>query len=429
MLTLEGSDVGGELQPAPARSLEAEGPRSRSLIGFTEFVTAGTCLLAFAFAVEVCLLLLTGNGSERRDFGSYWAAGQLLVHHQNPYDADAVLHIERSLGFPADKQALIMRNPPSALFLVAPLGFVSFRVGGLLWSLLLVLSLTASVQMLWVMLGSPKRRFDLMGYSYGPVFVCLFFGPAVMCLLAGQTALFALLGLVLFLRLHRSHQFLAGVSLWLCALKPHLFLPFAVVLLVWIVVTRSYPVLVGAVLALGASSAIAYLIDPRCWPQYTQMMRTIGIEREFIPCLSIALRLGVSPRTMWLQYVPAAVGCVWAIRYYWRRRDAWDWMEHGALLMLVSIFVSPYAWLTDQTLAIPGLMRTAYRSDLRSLIVLALASSIIEIEVLCNIYMHSILYLWTGPVWLAWYFYALRHRDKQNQLTSPSAAPAHLPAH
>ena len=49
-----------------------------------------------------------------------------------------------------------------------------------------------------------------------------------------------LLGLVLFLRLHRSSPFLAGVSLWLCLLKPHLFVPFGIVLIVWAIVTRSY---------------------------------------------------------------------------------------------------------------------------------------------------------------------------------------------
>ena len=418
-----------EIQPAPTRALQPERPNKQSLKGLAKFVAVGTCLLALAFAVEVCVLQITGSGSQRHDFVSYWAAGQQLTHHQNPYDGDAVLRIERSRGFPADKQALIMRNPPSALLLVAPFGFVSFRLGALIWSLLLLSCLIASVRMLWVMHGRPKSRFDLLGYSFGPVFVCLFFGPALMCLLAGQTALFALLGLVLFLRFHRSHQLLAGVSLWLCALKPHLFLPFAAVLLVWIIVTRSYPVLVGAILALGTSSVVAYLIDPSCWAQYSQMMRTTGIEREFIPCLSIALRIGLSPRSMWLQYVPAAVGCVWAVRYYWSRRDAWDWIEHGALLMLVSIFVSPYAWLTDQTLAIPALLRAASRANFRSLIALALASSIIEIEVLCNIYMHSVLYLWTAPVWLAWYFYASRHADSQAQLTSPSAAPAPLHAH
>jgi hypothetical protein len=85
---------------------------------------------------------------------------------------------------------------------------------------------------------------NYLGYS---------FAPALVCLIVGQTSLFALLGLVLFLRLHRTRPFLAGVSLWLCALKPHLFLAFGVVLLAWIIVSRCYRILLGAASAMAAA--------------------------------------------------------------------------------------------------------------------------------------------------------------------------------
>lgn len=423
MLALEGN-----VETAGTRSLQAEGPGAGHATGSLRFVAVGTSLLALAFVFQVLLLVVTGRGSERRDFVSYWAAGQQFVHHENPYDAGAVLRLEQSQGFPADKQALIMRNPPSALMLVAPLGFLGYRMAARLWSALLLGCLLGSVRLLWGMHGRPASRFRLMGYPFGPMFVCLLFAPALACLFSGQTALFALLGLVLFLRFHRSHQFLAGLSLWLCALKPHLFLPFAVVLLVWMVYTRSYPVLAGAIVALSASTAAALVIDPACLGQYTQMMQTAGIEREFIPCLGMALRLGIPPHAAWQQYAPAAVGCVWAVSYYWRRRDDWDWMEHGALLTLVSIFVSPYAWLTDQALAVPALLQVALRTSFRSLVELAFASFVIEMEIVCMIDLHSAMYVWTAPIWLVWYVYALRHAEIEPGVTSPCAAPAPLSA-
>jgi hypothetical protein len=405
-----------------ARSPRAEGADDRTATGVLRFVAVGTTLAALAFVFQVLLLVVTGSGSGRRDFVSYWAAGQQFVHHGNPYDAGAVLRLEQSQGFPPDKQALIMRNPPSALMLVAPFGFLEYWIAARLWSVLLLGCLLGSVRMLWGMHGRPAGCFRLLGYSFGPMVVCSLFGPALVCLFAGQTALFALLGLVLFLRFHRSRQFLAGLSLWLCALKPHLFLPFAVVLLLWIVYTRSYPVLAGAVVALSASSAVAFVFDPLCWAQYVRMMQTAGIEHEFIPCLGMALRLGIPPHGAWQQYAPAVAGCVWAVSYYWRRRDVWDWMEHGALLMLVSIFVSPYAWLTDQALALPALLQVGLRTSFRSLVELAFASFVIEIEMVCMLDLHSVLYVWTVPIWLVWYFSALRHAD----VTDPSAAP--LPA-
>jgi hypothetical protein len=73
-------------------------------------------------------------------------------------------------------------------------------------------------------------------------------------------------------------------------IKPHLFLPFGVVPLAWIVVTRSYKVLAGTVVALAASCALVYLVDPTAFSQYLQMIRTVGVEAEFIPCLNIVPR-------------------------------------------------------------------------------------------------------------------------------------------
>ena len=52
-----------------------------------------------------------------------------------------------------------------------------------------------------------------------------------MCLQAGQISIVFLFGVVLFLLFYESRPWLAGAALVPCALKPHLFLPFAIVLL------------------------------------------------------------------------------------------------------------------------------------------------------------------------------------------------------
>jgi hypothetical protein len=369
---------------------------------------AFTCLLALTFAAVVCLLLVTGKGAERRDFISYWAAGQQLAHHQNPFDAAATLNLERTLGYPPAGEALIVRNPPTALLLVAPLGYVGFRTAAFLWSLLLLACWIASVGMLWTMQGHPHKSFRAFGYRITPIFAVTLFAPALACIFYGQTALFALLGFVLFLHAHRTRPILAGGALWLCALKPHLFLPVAVVMLLWIVTTRSYRVLLGAAVSLGASLLAAHLLDPSSWQQYIRMMHGVGLEREFIPCLSIALRFAVSPHTIWLQYLPSIAGCFWAGSYYLRARKTWDWTKDGPLLLLVSMLLAPYAWITDQTLAVPAILLAAYRCSFRNLLVLALLGSAIEAGILANFSMHSPFYLWTAPAWLVWYLVASR---------------------
>ena len=349
-------------------------------------------------ALFLCVAPLTGQIAGARDFVVYWATGQQLAHHGNPYDSDVMMRTERGAGLPGEYGVLFMRNPPWALPIAYPLGFVGVRVGALIWSLLLLACLWTSVRLIWQMHGRPRHLLNYLGYS---------FAPALVCLIVGQTSLFALLGLVLFLRWHGTRPFVAGMSLWLCALKPHLFLAFGVVLLAWVVARGSYKILLGAAASLAASCAAAWAIDPTAWADYTHMMRTYGIEREFIPCWSVVLRLWISPQTMWLQSVLPALSCAWAPAYFWKRRRSWDWTRDGSLLMLVSILCAPYCWVFDQAVAIPALLNGAYRTRSRILLaLLASASLAIEVGLVSGVKLPSVLYLWTAPAWVAWYLLA-----------------------
>lgn len=390
--------------------------RQRKLRAIPELIVVGLCTVAFVFTVLGICASVLGSAAGSTDFIEYWASGHQLLHRANPYDGDAILRLERSAGFPAGIPVLIMWNLPSALPLVLPLGLLTPKAGQLLWLLLLLVCLMASVRMIWILHGRPKNRLDVLGYS---------FAPALSCLLAGQVSLFALLGLVLFLRLHRSRPLLAGLSLWLCMLKPHLFLPFGVVLVVWAIRTRCDKVLLGVAVALGAGTAMVCLLDPLVWTHYRQMVSMARMEAT-IPCPSRMLQRYVSPNTAWLPYLPAALGCIWALAYLRKHRDDWDWMEHGSPLMLVSVLVAPYTWFTDQAILIPALLHGAYLSRSRSpLALLALASAVVEIEALRGVpLLHSAFYLWTAPAWLAWYLCVHRPSYATDRYDPPALADA-----
>jgi hypothetical protein len=257
-------------------------PPTRATISFAELAIVSVTGLGLAVtALFLCVVPFETHMAGSRDFVSYWATGHQLVHHANPYDREAIMRIEHAAGL--EKNAvLLMRNPPWALPLVYPLGFIGLRTAAILWSLVLLTCLAISVRLIQMIHNFPGNYTHWLGLS---------FPPALICLIMGQTSLFALLGLALFLKFHRPYPFAAGVSLWLCALKPHLFLPFAVALLSWIFMHRSYRLLAGAATALAASSAAAYCIDPSAWPHYVQMMRAPEIGNQFIPCLSDAHRL------------------------------------------------------------------------------------------------------------------------------------------
>lgn len=377
----------------------------KKLRALAEFLIVGICTLSFVLtAVGIFASVLGSEARGKRDFVEYWASGHQLARHANPYDGNVILGIERSVGYPSNLSVLIMWNPPPALLLVLPLGFLGPTTADLLWSLLLLASLVTSVRIVWIMHGRPNNPLHLLGLS---------FAPALVCLMAGQVSIFVLLGLVVFLRFHQSLPFLAGVSLWLCLLKPHLFLPFGVVLIVWAIITRRYKLLAGVTAALGFSTGVAVLWDPSVWLHYDQMMNTMSTARmqeEIIPCLSIILRWIISAKTMWLQYLPSVLGCIWALTYFRKHHHRWDWMEHGSLLMLVSVLLAPYTWLMDQVILIPSLLHAAYFTRSRSLIaVLALASATIEAGAFRGMpLLHSPFFIWTAPAWLVWYLYATK---------------------
>jgi hypothetical protein len=377
------------------------------LRSIAEFLIVGVCTVTFALtSVGICASMLGSHAAGSRDFVQYWAAGHQVLHHSNPYDEHEILPMERTAGYPSGLPAFIMPNPPTALPLVAPLGLFGPKVAELLWLALSLACLITSVEIIRRMHGSPKNQIQWLGYS---------FAPALSCLLSGQIAIFVLFGLALFLRLHRSAPFLAGLSLWFCLLKPHLFLPFGIALLAWIVVTRNYKLLAGAASSIAISGAITFQLDPSAWAHYGQMISSRRPDLLLIPCLSIVLRQYVG-HTLWIQYLPVTVGCIWALDYFRKHYDHWNWMEHGSLLMLVSVLFAPYTWLMDQAILIPALLHAAYLSRSRSLVaILALASAVIEVGILRGVpLLQSAFYLWTAPAWLAWYLYATRRSQSTN---------------
>jgi hypothetical protein len=359
-------------------------------------IMAALCLVATGIAIFV--LIVHNNNAGQRDYISYWAAGHELIHGANPYDGAAVQALERTAGYNLSYH-LIMRNPPIALSLALPLGFVGPNIGFILWMITLLACLVTSIRMIRILLGCPDNRLHLLGYCFAPV---------IECMMAGQFGLFLLLGLVLFLYFHKSQPFLAGSALLLCAMKPHLFLPFGIVLLLWVIIQKEYRIIAGFCAALFAICTLVFCFDSHAWSQYAQMMRTSEIMSEIVPSLSEFFRLLVHRNAIWVQFLPQAAACLWALWYYWTNRRSWSWMDQGLLLLLVSALSAPYALLTDEVILLPAVLTGIYRADAsgRSLLPFVVFAGAAMIEVFVKVPLSSAYYLWTTPAWLAWYLYA-----------------------
>ena len=360
-------------------------------------------LIALAGAAAVLAIYMasiTDSSAAESDFISYWAAGHLLVHGQNPYDFQAVHALEIAAGRNPGEPVLMMRNPPVAFFMALPFAWMGPKAGVIVWMFFLLGVLGLASRLIWQINGRPDTLLNFFGFG---------FAPALACLMAGQCGILLLLGIALFLFLYRERPFLAGVALLLCALKPHFFAPFGIALLIWCVTTKKgYRILAGLSAALIASCVLAYALDPRAWGQYSEMMRTGGALNEVVPRLSAELRLVIDPRAVWIQFVPEAVACIWTVWYFWTQRQSWDWMDHGLVLLLVGAMCTPYGFVYDEAMLLPAIMAGAYRCmesrrPLWPLAVLAVAE-LLELGMGATIL--SRYYLWTTPAWLCWYLYA-----------------------
>ena len=359
-------------------------------------VLAAACILAFGAGIFV--FAVSNDSAGQKDFIEYWSSGQQLVHGANPYDSAAIFQLERSASFDGD-HPLISFSPPVVLVLALPLGYLSAKAGVILWLLAILIALVLSIRMIREMHGNPDNRLHLLGYCFAPVLACL---------MAGQLGIFLLFGIVFFLRFHKSWPFCAGVLLLPCALKPHLFLPVAVVVLLWAIDTKKYRVLGGLVTAIVAGSIIVTGYDHAVWSQYQAMMRVAHPLDLFIPTLSLMLRLVIDKDATSIQFVPEAIASLWGIWYFVSRRGRWNWNQQGLLLLLVSAICTPYAFFSDEAMLLPAVLGAVYAAQDRdrSLIPFGVVAGAALIEVFASVKMTSPFYLWTVPAWLGWYLYA-----------------------
>jgi hypothetical protein len=363
---------------------------------------------------------LRANVSER-DSVAYWSAGQLLLHHQNPYDAGHVLELEQQQGYKQNKP-LVLRTPPWSLFLVLPLGLVNAFWAWLLWIAVSLGALLLATRLCWKMygVGVPQNLFWLVGYTFAPV-------PA--CLVAGQMGILLLLGVVLFLLWEPERPFLAGAALVLPFAKPHLLSLFWVAFLFWLVTRKKRAAAGGFAAAFVAATSVALLFNPDVFRHYREMLYHASIGNEFIPGFSGVVRLIFFHRLFWVQFIPMAIGLLWCAWFCYLHRPDWNWREHAPALMVVSVLTTPYSWLTDEVVLLPAILQaTVYvysaRQGMRlksrfAVTIFACLNGLLLLILSSKVPFSTGIYFWSSLVWFLWYVYG-RSRSRA-QFSRPQA--------
>jgi hypothetical protein len=347
-------------------------------------------ILAVAALTVIGIAVLTAFGSRTNanDFVEYWSAGKLFVHGANPYSGPLILALEKSRGFAPDAP-LIMLNPPWSLPMVAPLGFLPALGALVLWIAAGAGCILASL----ILLNVPANNRTL----------AFLFVPVLGTFAMEQSSPFLLLGFSLFLRMHRSSPFLAGASLLLMAIKPHLFLIFWMILLVDCIYRRNLIILAGFAASLACSSILVTLVSPHIWQDYVAVVRGSTLNQNSYPTLPSLLREMIGVKLAWIALLPLAIAILWSLAYYWPRRAHWDWRREGMLVMLVAVLSSPYSWISDQVVLLPpvasALASSPRRFSMEMLTVINLAG-------LLGLSLSLRSLAWLPLALLLWYIYA-----------------------
>jgi hypothetical protein len=327
----------------------------------------------------------------KSDFSEYWSSARLFVGGGNPYSPSEMHELQRPFGY--EQQATMFCNPPWTLPLLVAFAPFDYGWARLLWLLASLAALFVSVNLLWGLYGGAAERRPLAWL------IVVLFVPTLNLLRMGQIVGFLLLGVTLFLLAVRARRdFWAGVALFLPAIKPHLFVPLAIIVFVWALQSRRWRILFGGAAALALAVGVAFAIDPHVFTQYATQMREGPPSECYTPTVSTLLRLACGWEHAWLQYLATFLGAIWAAAYWWNARDRWDWRERLPVVLSVGVLVAPYEWTFDFLLlvfpvlaiAVP-LLASPWRWVAFALYVVANAVSLVMLEVGID------------PMWQVWF--------------------------
>ncbi len=303
------------------------------------------CLLLFG-GVFLSLRLFLSDQLLSYDFISFYSATKLFLVSKNPYDKvqlEAMQWVLPRLGEPFPAQ---FWYPPWFFCLFAPFFAWEIRTDVVLWLLASILAIGFSAVCCGTIYGIPRRLAALhfvSAFLFFPVIDALAWnqlGGFMSCALAG-----------FFLAVHRKKDGLAGLSLLVPAIKPHLFLPLSVFLAVTIVRERRYHILFSFAAGLVVLTLMAELQRPGvtfAWLSCLGSPRTDLQTPTLANVVRSTLALGDGSAPQWPIFaIPmlALIGTAWAVF----KQPAELNLVNAAPYLCAGLLLAPYANVHDQS--------------------------------------------------------------------------------
>ena len=276
------------------------------------------------------------------DFVQYWAAAHLYISGHNPYSLKEMALAEQQAGWKVG-HPLPLYNPPWLLPLIAPLGYLrSFNMARAVWLWASIAMLAFCLDRLWDFCGGPRRL------RWIAFVIAIFFFPNWMCLAFGQLGPVLLVGLAGFLVFEqRGSDLLAGASLALLMIKPHLFYLVWIAVFLWILRVRRWRIVASCCATVLVASVVCQRFDGAVFSQYRALLAT-GYMSRYMSGLGGILRDIFGPQHLWLQFTPMVPGVI-GLLWYWRKHASdWKWRERLPLVLTLSVLTASYGWPSDE---------------------------------------------------------------------------------
>ena len=383
----------------------AMNPRLRKIL--VAVLLGATLVLLFRLAVPMARSNVFGLD----DFLEYWSAGRLNLTGADPYSPALLLSLQLQIG-QGTHMPIMMWNPPWTLPLVMPFGALDYQVSRFLWFLTQTALVFFCASYIWKFYQGPA---NLHGLAWLIAFTFL---PTLFLLKKGQIPAVMLLGTVFFLMFTRRQVWwLATLSLFCIAIKPHTLYLLGLAFLFWAFYARRWDLLAGSVTGIFLATGIALAFNPLVLKQYFYALDHNSPIYWATPTLGGTLRYLLGYEKTWLQFLPTASGVAWFCFYWWKRRRAWNWPEQVPLLVAVSVLTASYGWPYDYVVLVLVLLSVAaglcqHELNRTAVFVIALYLVIDMVTLAFNLggVQNEFWLMWLAPALVGWYFLTLRLR-------------------
>ena len=297
--------------------------------------------------VKLVLVLLLGAlillfpislpaGAGDRDLQAYWSSAYLFAHGEDFSDPIRLGEIERTLTTHDDPETLYSWFSPIGNVILLPFTLLPFTRAVSYWLVINIIVLFGSALLIW---GDLDHKWISLVAAFS-------FSMSVYSLVFGQINFLEVLGLALFLSLSRADRpYLAGASLVLTTIKPHLVILTLPILLLDLLRKKEWKALAGFFAAMLFCMLILFAFYPPWIQSFTGVVSSgMGNVRETPTLTGLLVILGqyTIGKGVWL--IALLAGIAWWLK----SGKNWDRRKFIDISLAVGLIVAPVGWSYDQ---------------------------------------------------------------------------------